>query len=314
MSKKIKRAKQKVISLFLILLLKLIKKIPLYLSRKIAILFAFLAYYSYPRIRKDGYKHIEYAYGNTLHKNEKKRILWNATKNLFLVAFEFPHLPHLAEKKYEGVALYKGIEYIEKYRKNKQGALFISAHLGNWEMMASLMCSHGYPVAEIVREFDEPKLNNFINNIRTQAKIRTIPKDRSANEIIRLLKEGWFVGILIDQSPRDNGAPVEFFGKSCWATIGPAFLYARTRAPIHPVSMTRNNDGTFLLEILPPLELVHTEKLQEDILTNTQICQNAIEDIIRKRPDQWLWFHRRWKEREKLKVYWERRKEKNNKK
>ncbi len=310
MNKKIKRIKQKIISFIAILVLKLIGRIPLTLSRKTAVFFAFLGYYFYPRIRRDGYRHIEYAFGDTLSRKERKRILWNATKNMFLVAFEFPHLPYLARRKYKGIASYKGIEYVEEYRENRQGALFISAHLGNWEMMASLMCSHGYPVAEIVREFDDPKLNEYVDNIRTQAKIRTIPKDQSANEIIRLVKEGWFVGILIDQSPRDNGAPVEFFGKSCWATIGPAFLYARTKAPIHPVSMTRNNDGTLLLEILPPLELVHTGKLQEDILTNTQICQSAIEDIIRKHPDQWLWFHNRWKERKKLKQYWERRKEK----
>ncbi|MGC9054722.1 MAG: lysophospholipid acyltransferase family protein, partial [Candidatus Hydrogenedens sp.] len=282
MGKKTKKIKQKIISFIAISLLNLLKKIPLPLSRKIAIFFAFISYYLYPRIQKDGGKHIEYAFGDTLTKYEKRKILWDATRNMFLVAFEFPHLPDLAEKKYKNIASYKGVEYIEEYRRNKQGALFISAHLGNWEMMASLMCSHGYPVAEIVREFDEPNLNKFVDDIRTHAKIKTIPKDHSANEIIKLIKEGWFVGLLIDQSPRDNGAPVEFFGKPCWATIGPAYLYARTKAPVHPVYIIRNNDGTFFLEILPPLKMVNTGSLQEDILINTQTCQNAIEDIIRK--------------------------------
>ncbi len=277
---------------------------PLSILRKVATFFAFLAFYLVPRIRKDGYKHIDYAFGDTLSKKEKKKILWNAAKNMFFVAFEFPHLPRLAEEKYEKVASYKGVEYIENYKINKQGALFISAHLGNWEMMASLMSSYGYPVAEIVREFDDPQLNNVIDSIRTAAKIKTIPKDQSANQIIKLLKEGWFVGMLIDQSPRDNGAPTLFFDKPCWSTIGPAYIYARTKVPVHPVSMTRNNDGTLVLEIFPPLELVHTGNLKEDILKNTQICQNAIENIIRQHPEQWLWFHRRWKQRDKLKAYW----------
>jgi len=307
MDKKTKKIKQKAISFIAISLLNSIKKIPLSLSRKIAVFFAFLSFYLYPRIKKDGLKHIEYAFGDTLTKFEKKKILWNATKNMFLVAFEFPYLPDLAENKYNNIASYKGVEYVEEYLKNKQGALFISAHLGNWEMMASLMCSHGYPVAEIVREFDEPNLNKFVDDIRTKAKIKTIPKDRSANEIVNLIKEGWFVGLLIDQSPRDNGAPVEFFSKPCWATIGPAYLYARTKAPVHPVYMIRNNDGSLLLEILPPLTMVNSGNLQEDILKNTQICQSAIENIIRKYPEQWLWFHHRWKERDKLKAYWEKR-------
>jgi len=307
MSKNKKKFKQRIISSLIVLLLNLIKNIPLPLSRKVAICFAFLAYCFYPRIRRDGHKNIEYAFGNTINKKEKKKILWNATKNMFLVAFEFPHIPAMAENKYEGIAYYKGVEYIDGYLKKKQGALFISAHLGNWEMMASLMCSYGYPVAEIVREFDNPKLNEIINSIRTNAKIKTIPKDSSANEIIHLIKNGWFVGLLIDQSPRDNGVPAKFFDKPCWATIGPAYIYARTKAPVHPVSMIRNSNGTLLLEILPPLEMVNTGNLQHDILENTQICQKAIENIVRKYPEQWLWFHRRWKERERLKDYWEKR-------
>lgn len=301
-SKKIKR---KIVANFSILTLKICQRIPLSISRKVAEFFAFLAFYLVPRIRKDGYRHIDYAFGDTISKKEKKRILWNATKNMFLVAFEFPHLPRLAEEKYEKIATCRGIEFIEDYKKNKQGALFVSAHLGNWEMMASLISIHGFSVAEIVREFDDPRLNNVIDGIRTAAKIKTIPKDQSANQIVKLLKEGWFVGILIDQSPRENGAPTLFFDKPCWSTIGPAYIYARTKVPVHPVSMTRNNDGTLVLEIFPPLELVNTGNLKEDILKNTQICQNTIENIIRQHPEQWLWFHRRWKQRDKLKAYWE---------
>ncbi len=300
-----KETKRKIVADFSILTLKIFQRMSLSFSRKMAVFFAFLAFYLVPRIKRDGYKHIDYAFGDTLSKKEKKKILWNATKNMFLVAFEFPHLPRLAEEKYEKIATCRGIEFIENYKKNKQGALFVSAHLGNWEMMASLIGSHDYPVAEIVREFDDPQLNKVIDALRTGAKIKTIPKDQSANQIIKLLKEGWFVGMLIDQSPRDNGAPTLFFDKPCWSTIGPAYIYARTRIPVHPVSMTRNNDGTLLLEIFPPLELVHTGDLKEDILKNTQICQNAIENIIRQHPEQWLWFHRRWKQRDKLKAYWE---------
>ncbi|MCA1902689.1 MAG: lysophospholipid acyltransferase family protein [Candidatus Hydrogenedens sp.] len=309
--KKSKKIKRKIVSLFALGFLRLFQKIPLSSSRKIAILFAFIAFHLVPRIKKDGYKHINYAFRDSITKQEKKDILWRATKNMFLVAFELPHLPKLAENKYSNIAYYRGVENIQDYIEKKQGALFISAHLGNWEMMASLMSSHGYPVAEIVREFDDPILNNAINDIRTRAKIKTISKDRSANEIIKLLKEGWFVGILIDQSPRDNGAPVTFFDKPCWATIGPAFIYARTKVPVHPVKMIRQEDGTLFFEILPSLELVQTGNLQNDILINTQKCQDAIEKMIREHPDQWLWFHRRWKQREKLKAYWEAKRNKN---
>lgn len=308
MSKKYywKRIRRRIIALVSIGLLDLVALVNLEVARKMATVFAFIAYYLVPRIRKVGKYNLDIAYGDSIDDNTKYKILWEAVKNMCLVAVEFPHMPRLAKLKYNSVAEYEGVEYIEGYVKEGKGAIFIGAHLGNWEMMASLMCSRGYRVAEVVREFDDPLLDKKVDNTRREAMIKTIPKDNSSGEIIKLLKEGWFVGILVDQSPRDNAVPVKFFGRECWATMGPAFLNLRTGAPIHPVSMIRKGDGTLLLKIFPPLVLVRTGSLRKDLLANTQICQDAIESLIRETPGQWLWFHDRWKEREHLRKRWER--------
>lgn len=306
----LKKVQRRILTILIISLANLVKIIPLTLCRKIASPLARIAIALIPRIKNDILNNLNLAYGDSISPQEKQKILFESTKNMILVALELPHLPKLAKTKYQNIATYKGDEYLQHYLENKQGALFISAHLGNWEMMASLMASHGYKVTEIVREFNDPWLNRYIDSLRTQASIKTLPKDNSANEIIRLLKDGEFVGMLIDQSPRDNAVPVFFFSQPCWATIGPAYIYSRTKVPVHPVSMIRNSDNTLELVIHPPLELVNTKNWLKDILTNTQICQNAIETLIKQHPEQWLWVHKRWKQRKSLEEYWEKRKDK----
>ncbi|MCX8064631.1 MAG: lysophospholipid acyltransferase family protein [Candidatus Hydrogenedentes bacterium] len=302
----IKRLKRRVLALVSIALLNFVRLLGFRLARRVGVVLAFLAYYLVPRVKKIGMKNLNIAFGDSFDKQRKKEILWKAVKNMCLVAVEFPYMPYLASIRYRGVADYEGIEHIEEYIEGKKGAIFIGAHLGNWEMMASLMCSHGYRVVEVVRNFDDPIMDRKIDEIRNNSMIKTISKDSSSNEIIKLIKEGWFVGILVDQSPRDNAVPVKFFGRECWATMGPVFLHLRTGAPIHPVLMIRKEDGSFLLRILPALNLERTGNLRRDLLHNTQICQDAIESLVRDYPEQWLWFHDRWKPRDQLRLRWER--------
>lgn len=302
----LKTVERRILALISVALLKFVRLLGLRLARKFGIILAYLAYYLVPRIKRIGMKNINIAFGDSYSEVEKRRILWEAVKNMCLVVVEFPYMPYLAKIKYQGIASYEGIEFVEKYVEEKKGAIFIGAHLGNWEMMASLMCSQGYQVAEVVRNFNDSYLDKKIDEIRRSSLIKTIPKDSSSNEIIKLLREGWFVGILVDQSPRDNAVPVKFFGKECWATLGPAFLHLRTGAPIYPVVMVRKDDGSLLFKILPPLTLMKSGNLRKDLIAITQFCQDAIESLIREYPEQWLWFHDRWKARENLKSRWEK--------
>lgn len=263
-----------------------------------------------PRVRRIAMDNLDLAYGDSLSPAEKGRIVRGAVDNLALNAAEFAHLGRIVEHGGGDAITIEGADHID----SDQGCLCISAHLGNWELMAPLMATVSRAkIAVVVRPFDDPRVDRAIDGIRTCCGVRTIPKDKAGQAIVRHLKEGYQVGLMIDQSPRENGVPVTFFGEPCWATVAPVMVAVRARVPIVPVSLTRQPGGRYLLRFHAPVEMERTGNLRADLLRNSQRCQDAIEELVRANPEQWLWFHRRWKPRPRLAAAWKRREEKDSK-
>lgn len=284
--------------------LKLTGVLPLSISRLLGSSLAMLAYRLVPRLRRIGFENIERAYGDTLDIRTKERILRDSVKNLGLVTAEFSSVPRLMARRGTGLFSVEGGEWVDFQRG---GHIFIGAHLGNWEWMLPAGALQGLRLIVVVREFDDSRTHLLVDRMRCAGGVVTIPKNKSMGELARRLQEGWSVGLLADQNPRDNAVPVCFFGHRTWATIGPALLALRTGAPIHPTAMFRKPDGTYVLRFFPALPLAGTGNRTADILENTQRCQNALEGMIREHPEQWLWFHRRWRPRERLEREWSER-------
>lgn len=282
--------------------LALLARIPLGVARAVSSPVATMVYLLVPRVRRIGMENLDLAYGESLSRTEKKRILRGAVHNMVRVAVELPWVGRLKEPAMAGLVEVRGLEHIDSTR----GGILIGAHLGNWEWMAATLSMHGYPISEVVRPFDDPRLNAAVDGIRRSGGVGTIPKAGAGRELIARLRAGELVGILVDQSPRRNGAPAKFFGRDCWATIGAAMAAARTKLPVYPISMVRRPDGGYLFEAHPPLHMSESGHLRTDLSANTQLCQDAVEKIVRNHPEQWLWFHRRWRQRPSLEKEWHR--------
>ena len=168
----------------------LMDRLPLSWARSVAVFLGNLAYFAVPRIRKVGLANLDLAYGDTLSSSEKRHILRGAVRNVALTAAEFSRMPRLFQAGFERYVDIEGKEHFE----TGKGALCIGGHLGNWEWMAPAMSSTGRPVAEVVRPFDDPRLNRVIDTTRRGGGAETIPKDDAGREIIRRLKEGSLVG------------------------------------------------------------------------------------------------------------------------
>ncbi len=278
-------------------------KLPLPVARSVARCFVPVVYYLVPRVRKVGLANLELAYGNELSAADRTRILKQAVENMLLVAAEFPHIPKLRGEFLERNTAIEGREFLEPIK----GRIIVGAHLGNWEWLAAVTANSGIPSSEIVRPFDDPKLNDFIDGMRRSGNVVTIPKDNAAMEVLRCLQENRLVGILADQSPRENAVPVRFFGQPCWATIGPAMAALRFGVPVHVVTVRRDPDGRIVLSFTEELPVVKSGETHRDLLENTQRYQEVLEAAIRKDPGQWLWMHRRWKQRPKLEEDWKAR-------
>jgi len=278
---------------------KVTAMLPLPFACGLAAALAWAAYYAVPRIRNVGFANLDLAYGDSLSESEKRRILWQSVRHVAMTAAEFSRMPSLNPDGFAQLVRIVGRELLPE-----TGFLCVGGHFGNWEWMAPAMASTGRRIAEIVRPLDDPRLNRVIDATRRDGGVETIPKEDAGREIIHRLREGIGVGVLIDQSPRRNGVPVTFFGAPCWATIAPAMIAARAKVPVHPVAMVREADGRHTLHIYPAIELANSGNLRNDLVENTQRCQDAFERIVRAHPEQWMWFHRRWKHREFLESEW----------
>ena len=279
---------------------RLTQAMPLSLARRLGILLGDLAYFVVPRIRRIGMDNLNLAYGDELSLTEKRRILREATRNVGIVAAEFGRIPQLkGERAHELIEL-EGLDLLDR----EGGAVLIGAHLANWEWMAPFIQCQGIPGAEIIRPLDDDRLNDFVDGLRRSTGLLTIPKHGAGIEVFRLLSEGYTIGILVDQNPRHNASPVTFFGRETWATIAAPMIALRSSTRIHPVHMVRLPDGRYRIEIRPALDMVRSDDLRQDLIENTQRCQDAIEEMIRANPGQWLWLHDRWKPRPRLAADW----------
>jgi KDO2-lipid IV(A) lauroyltransferase len=180
-----------------------------------------------------------------------------------------------------------------------RGVIVLTAHLGNWELLAHAHGLLGHPVTLIHRPMRNELVDDAIVAVRARAGTRTIPKKAAAREAIRVLRRGGILAIPSDQNQTTRyGVFVDFFGVPACTTPGVARLAALTGSPVYPVFILREGDSErHRIEILPPVEMISTGDREADIVANTQRCSRIVEDMIRRHPEQWIWFHKRWKTR-----------------
>ncbi len=243
-------------------------------------------------VHRDGVKRLMMAMPETSPTDADAiiRRLWD---NLGRTIGEYPHLP-----KFLPDALPPRVEVIgaEAGRAAAaSGAIFFSAHLANWEVMSVAVTNSGIKGGIIYRKVNNPMVDWFIYRMRRLASpAKFIPKGGdNSRRIIRHLKAGQSVMMLTDQKMRE-GVAVDFFGRPALTPAGAALLAARYRAALIPVSIERLPRSHFRVTIHPPLEQAATGDRQADMMENLARMNRCLEGIIRARPHEWLWLHRRW--------------------
>ena len=184
-----------------------------------------------------------------------------------------------------------GLEHLESALSLDKGCLMITGHIGNWERSSAWLSSHGYPLSVVAQELNHPKLNEMICRLREKNGTRVILRGNSIRPILEGLKNKELIGLLPDQSSDEIFLP--FFGKPCGSTLGPGVIASRTKAPVVPCWCIWKAPGQYHLIFEPALEPVAHEKIKGEGITRS--IQATLEQKIREYPDQWLWFHDRWK-------------------
>jgi len=187
----------------------------------------------------------------------------------------------------------RGWQEIESARAAGRPILVLTGHCGNWELLAAALNCRGLRMAVVARELHEPGFQEALLAFRARFGSRTILRGTpgAARELLRTLRSGGALGMLIDQDTRVDGVWVEFFGRPAWTPAGAADIARRFSAAVLPAFIERRPDGSHLATIGAPLDL------PEDPVAATQRMTAEIEAQIRRRPEQWVWMHRRWRRR-----------------
>jgi KDO2-lipid IV(A) lauroyltransferase len=213
-----------------------------------------------------------------------------------LVFAEFPEIIHLNKDNLDRWVSVTGLEHYEAALREGRGVLLITAHFGNWEFGCAALAILSRPPIFMARVLDSDFLEEGSTYVRSLHGVGIIHKDKAMRPMLRLLKNGEAVKLLIDQNVAAyEGVFVNFFGRPACTTAGVALMAMHSGAAVLPIFTTRMPDGRYLTEIKPKVETVITGDRDRDVQINTQNYARILEDHIRKYPDQWLWVHQRWK-------------------
>lgn len=205
----------------------------------------------------------------------------------------FARFPSFTRANIGDLIRYDGLENFTVAHARGRGVLIATAHFGNWELSAFSHALMTAPMHVVVRPIDNPRIDAFIERRRALSGNRIIEKKDAAREILRALKSGDAVGILIDQNTTlDEGVFVDFFGtKACAGTAFAKLAHHSGAAVVPGYALWSEKERRYILRFDPAIEMTG------DVLADTQRIHAHLERVIRAHPDQYLWIHRRWKTR-----------------
>ena len=228
-------------------------------------------------------------------KRRVRTIAKQCFQNLGKTVVEFMRFPRLDKQQIRRYVKLEGVEHVERALAEGKGAIILTGHFGNWELLAASISATIAPLTPIVRELRSPRLNALVSRYRERAGYTTIDRDTGIRHALRCLKRNELLGIVADVDTTVSGVFVDFFGRRAYTPYSPIAIALKTGAAILPSFIIRQPDGSHRAIIEPPLVLKRTYVKEKDLVINTQRFTKIIESYIRAYPAQWIWMHRRWK-------------------
>lgn len=188
-----------------------------------------------------------------------------------------------------------GYEHFEAAQARGKGIVFITGHIGAFDLQVTYMALRGLKPNVVGTPLKDERLNDLLWGFRNAYGAIAIERGKETFRMLKVLKSGGSVALLIDQDTRVKSRFVNFFGMPAATPVGATILALKTGAAVVPTCIYLGEDNLQHMEIMPEIPLRITGDEEADMVYNTQLYTTAIEDMIRRHPTQWVWMHERWK-------------------
>ena len=226
-------------------------------------------------------------------ESEREAILREHYRELGRVLSEYPRLDEWSREDSPAFAEIHGLEHLDRAHAAGRGAILMSGHFSNFELMAARV-GRFHPMDVLTRRLSNAGVDRWLTARRHESGLGTIASETGVREVYGALRANRFIAMLADQDARSHGVFVPFFGRPTSTALGPARIALATGAPIITGFTTRGSDGRLTVHLEAPLELPDP-KAEDAALALTALHAARLEHWVRQRPELWFWLHRRWK-------------------
>jgi KDO2-lipid IV(A) lauroyltransferase len=255
-----------------------------------------LAYYFAAETRKLTIRHLTLAFGQEKSEQEIRALAKKTFEMLGKNTGEILRTSRITTiGELEEFLVVDGFENFEAANKKGKGVIFLTAHLGAFDLQVTTMAMRGLNPNIIGTPLKDERLNDLLWNYRNKHGAIAIERGRETFRMIKILKSGGSVALLIDQDTKVKSRFVNFFGMPAATPVGATVLALKTGAAIVPTYVYLGADWKQHMHILPEIPMKTTGDDETDMVYNTQVLTDFIETQIRKHPEQWVWMHDRWK-------------------
>lgn len=246
------------------------------------------------RDRRIALTNLDLAFGSLLDKSAKRKIALRSFRTFAQVGVDYFWFSRNARARIER---YVTVDESVRQWMGRYASVAVTAHYGNWEIMGQLAALSGTPLASVAKPIRNPLIDRRINELRQGSGQRIVPREGALKSLLRSLREGGTVALLLDQDTRisEGGVFVDFFGVPAPVSSAAALLADKTGVPIVLAFCRQEEGGRYRCYALPPLTPASLGGLSATEVT--QRIASLMESEIRRDPGQWLWMYKRWKRR-----------------
>jgi len=246
--------------------------------------------------KKVALENILCSFDGMMTRGEVKKTLRKVYLHFGQMFLEVPHVMRLSPQNMHRYITFDHEQNLRNALAKGKGVFALTGHFGNWELMCAAVAMRFGNSAVVARPLDFKPADRLMIDLRSRHGTEIIPARRSMRHLIRAARENRIIGILLDQNVDwYEGTFVNFLGRPACSNKGLALLALKTGAPVIPFFSVREGADRYRIIIEKEVALIRTGDKRKDVEDNTALFTSIIESYIRKYPDHWFWFHKRWK-------------------